>query len=309
MNICIKFRVANTDFTLHKDVENVQRTIGHGAVLGVSKPMFRLADVELDLKPLLFAISLTVGFCAANVGGASEQWKAYVWQATTEAVSISRSSHQLPNASAQNPDMRQGHVLAEILRDRDISSVAVTYSNSLYGKQLETAFSNAFRARGGTVAISISHQDGKPDYFAEMGALAAAGVEHLVVFGHLDRGGDGIIRTALDTGSFEKFVLGDEMVGDALINSIGEELNGSIATVPGLTSQEVGGLEVTEPGVKLVQPASPGDLASALEIESADNGLTFDDTDDAELTSIGDTTGLYRELEFIDGRFETVKIR
>ena len=259
------------------------------------------------MKPLLFAISLAVGICAANAGGASEQWKAYVWHATTEAVLISRSSHP-------HPDMRQGHVLAEILRERDISSVAVTYSNSNYGKQLETAFSNAFRAQGGTVAISISHQDGKPDYFAEMGALAAAGVEHLVVFGHLSRGGEDIIRTALDTGSFEKFVLGDEMVGDALVDAIGDELNGSIATVPGLSTPEVSILAPVETNrddssPDLIQQTSRGDLASVLDLKSSESGLTFDDTRDAEFSGVSDTTGLYRELEFIDGKFETIKIR
>ena len=255
------------------------------------------------MKTTLIALTLIVGVCTSVA--AQERSKALVWRAATDFVVV----HQI----ADRLDLRQGDVLADILHDRDIKSVAVTYANSAYGKGLEGAFSTAFKARGGTVAISVSHQNGKTDYFAEMGALAAAGVEHLVVFGHLDRGGEGIIRTALDTGAFEKFVLGDAMVGEALVQAIGDELNGSIATVPGdakvrpaesmqgdLTSDFTG----SDPGA-----VSPGDLAGAIDGVKSGAAIVLDNGEDVQLTGIGDPTGTYRELEFIDGRFETVKIR
>ena len=123
-------------------------------------------------------------------------------------------------------------MLVDILIDREITGVTVTYISDAYGKALETAFADAFKAHGGRVAISISHGDGNDDYFDEVGALATAGVEHLVVLGVLDQGGLGIVRTASDTGAFEKFVLGDGMIGDQLIATIDEELDGILATVP-----------------------------------------------------------------------------
>ena len=133
-------------------------------------------------------------------------------------------------------DARQGQVLADVLKDKGITKVAVTFTNNDYGKGLEAAFKAAFEANGGTVAISAAHEDGKADYSAEVGALAAAGAEHLAVFGYVDQGGKGIIQTSLDTGAFDKFILADGMIGESLIKAIGDDLNGTIGTLPGSES-------------------------------------------------------------------------
>ncbi len=130
-------------------------------------------------------------------------------------------------------DARQGQVLANVLTDRGIANVAVTYTNNDYGKGLAESFASAFKAVGGTVAISAAHEDGKADYAAEVGALAASGAEHLAVFGYVDQGGKGIIQGAVDTDAFSSFILADGMIGDSLINAIGDDLNGTIGTVPG----------------------------------------------------------------------------
>ena len=134
-------------------------------------------------------------------------------------------------------DARQGQVLADILKERGITKVAVTYTNNDYGKGLADSFANAFKEGGGEVAISAAHEDGKADYSAEVGALAAAGAEHLAVFGYVDQGGKGIIQTSLDTGAFDKFILADGMIGDSLIEAIGADLNGTIGTLPGSESE------------------------------------------------------------------------
>ncbi len=130
-------------------------------------------------------------------------------------------------------DARQGQVMADVLMDKGIKEVAVTYTNNDYGKGLADAFENAFKAAGGTITISAAHEDGKADYSAEVGALASAGGDILAVLGYADQGGKGIIQTALDTGAFDTFVLGDGMKSDALIEAIGPDLNGSIGTQPG----------------------------------------------------------------------------
>ena len=134
-------------------------------------------------------------------------------------------------------DARQGQVLADVLMDKGIKNVAVTYTNNDYGKGLAESFQNAFEAAGGKVAISAAHEDGKADYSAEVGALSAAGAEHLAVFGYVDQGGKGIIQTALDTGAFDKFILADGMIGESLISAIGDDLNGTIGTLPGSESE------------------------------------------------------------------------
>ncbi len=129
-------------------------------------------------------------------------------------------------------DARQGDVLANIINDKGISSVAVTYTNNDYGKGLSDAFIAAYEGLGGSVSVNAPHEDGKGDYSAEVGALAAAGGEILVVLGYADQGGVGIIRTAVDTGAFETFALGDGMFADSLIEAIGDDLNGTIGSVP-----------------------------------------------------------------------------
>ena len=123
--------------------------------------------------------------------------------------------------------------MAEILIERGIDSVAVTYTNNDYGKGLDGSFGAAFAALGGTVEISAAHEDGKGDYSAEVGALAASGAEHLVVFDFVDQGGKGIIQTAVETGAFENFIVADGMIGESLIEAIRDALNGTIGTLPG----------------------------------------------------------------------------
>ncbi len=129
-------------------------------------------------------------------------------------------------------DARQGEVLANIIKDKGVNSVAVTYTNNDYGKGFADAFVGSYEALGGEITTTAAHEDGKGDYSAEVGALAAAGGDILVVLGYADQGGVGIIRTAVDTGAFETFALGDGMYSDSLIEAIGADLEGSIGSVP-----------------------------------------------------------------------------
>ncbi|WP_297768582.1 ABC transporter substrate-binding protein [uncultured Roseovarius sp.] len=133
-------------------------------------------------------------------------------------------------------DARQGQIIADILERRGISSAALTYTNNDYGKGLSDAIQAAFEDAGGEITAVAAHEDGKADYSAEVGTLASAGGEVLIVAGYLDQGGKGMIQASLDTGAFGKFVLPDGMVGEALTNHFGEALDGSIGTNPGTDS-------------------------------------------------------------------------
>ncbi|TKW68718.1 MAG: branched-chain amino acid ABC transporter substrate-binding protein [Paracoccus denitrificans] len=129
-------------------------------------------------------------------------------------------------------DARQGEVMAELAKAQGIESVAITYTNNDYGKGLADSFQAAFEAGGGTVTTSAAHDDGKADYSAEVAALAAAGGDALAVVGYVDQGGSGVTRGALDTGAFEKFIFPDGMIGDALVERFGTEIDGSIGINP-----------------------------------------------------------------------------
>ncbi|MCK4713670.1 MAG: ABC transporter substrate-binding protein, partial [Marinosulfonomonas sp.] len=152
-------------------------------------------------------------------------------------------------------DARQGVVMTEVLLEEGIKSVALTYTNNDYGKGLADAFQSAYEAAGGTVTISAAHEDGKADYSAEVGALAAAGGDRLVVAGYIDQGGAGIVRASLDSGAFDTFHFPDGMIGSALEKTFGSEIDGSTGQHPGTDS--AGAAKYTEMVGSAFEATSP----------------------------------------------------
>tara|TARA_R110002049_G_scaffold23545_7_gene83541 strand:- start:29234 stop:30424 length:1191 start_codon:yes stop_codon:yes gene_type:complete len=136
-------------------------------------------------------------------------------------------------------DAREGEVMAEILTERGVKSIALTYTNNDYGKGLADAIESSFKAAGGEVTIVAAHEDGKADYSAEMGALASAGGDLLVVAGYLDQGGAGVIKAALDSGAWDTFGLPGGMIGENLPKTIGPDLNGSYGQIAGSEGQGI----------------------------------------------------------------------
>lgn len=129
-------------------------------------------------------------------------------------------------------DARQGVVMTEALMEAGIMEVAVTYTNNDYGKGLADSFEAAFTSAGGSVTLNAAHEDGKADYSAEVGALAAAGGDRLVVAGYVDQGGSGIVRAALDSGAFDTFHFPDGMISAKLVENFGSEIDGSTGQFP-----------------------------------------------------------------------------
>ena len=117
-------------------------------------------------------------------------------------------------------DARQGPVLASIAMARGQTDMAVTHSNSDYGKGLADAFVTAYEAMGGTVTVMAGHDDDKADYSADVAALSAGGSATLAILGYADTGGRGIIAASEDTGAFSDYVFGDGMI-ISFIHSLG----------------------------------------------------------------------------------------
>lgn len=129
------------------------------------------------------------------------------------------------------PDTIQGVKAAELLIAQGVTELAVTYVNNDYGSGLAGAFEEAFTANGGTVLASIAHEDGKADYRPEIGQAEAAGATTLVIYGYENAGGGAILNQAVEAGSFDLFVGGDGMAGDALVASRNAaDLEGMILT-------------------------------------------------------------------------------
>jgi branched-chain amino acid transport system substrate-binding protein len=138
-------------------------------------------------------------------------------------------------------DARGGQVLADITKDRKIKNVAITYTNNDYGKGLADVYAAAVKAHGIKVTIVSAHEDGKADYSSEVATLASAGGDAVAVIGYLDQGGKGIIQGSLDSGAFDKFILSDGMIGDALTDAFGKDLNKSFGSLPGSMNEKTAG--------------------------------------------------------------------
>ena len=137
-------------------------------------------------------------------------------------------------------DARGGQILADITKDRKVKSVAVTHTNNDYGKGLADVYVAAVKAHGIKVTVVTAHEEGKGDYGAEVATLAAAGGDALAVLGYLDQAGGSIIAGSLDSGSFDRFVLSDGMIGDSLTDRFGKDLNKSFGSLPGSTGKGAG---------------------------------------------------------------------
>ena len=238
--------------------------------------------------------------------------------------------------------------IADILQEMDIQEAALTYTNNDYGKGLADSIAANVEERGGTITISLPHEDGKGDYSAEVGALAAVGGDILIVAGYLDQGGKGIIQAALDTGAFDQFFLPDGMIGVSLVEAIGPDLDGSIGTVPGTDSAGAARLEemlgmaagpfvsesydATALILLAMQAANsadrgafrdyvmavanapgeeifPGELAKALGILAEGGDIDYVGASAVELVGAGESAGNYREIAVEDGKLVTVRFR
>ena len=137
-------------------------------------------------------------------------------------------------------DARGGQILAQITKDRGINSVAITYTNNDYGKGLADVYEASVKALGITVTSVSAHEDGKADYSSEAATLASGGGDALAVIGYLDQGGKGVIEASLDAGSFDTFIMSDGMIGQSIVDAIGDDLNKSFGSLPGSTGKGAG---------------------------------------------------------------------
>ena len=245
-------------------------------------------------------------------------------------------------------DARQGPVLADIAISRGQTDMAVTYSNSDYGKGLADSFVTAYEAAGGTVTVMAGHEDDKADYSADVAALSAGGSATLAVLGYADTGGRGIIAASEDTGAFTDYVFGDGMISEVTSGAVAD---GSWGTLPSpdadlganwkavaeaggvdgsgvfsaesydamaliiLASQAAGSTDRAAIQAQVMNVANaPGRLCSAGGLGDClkwiSGGLVVDyvGATGVELDAGGTANGSYAEREVIGGLFTDVKI-
>ena len=245
-------------------------------------------------------------------------------------------------------DAREGQVVAEMLKEKGYNTVALTYTNNDYGKGLADAIQSNFESMGGSITIVTAHEEGKGDYSAEVGALAQAGGDLLVVAGYLDQGGKMIIQGSLDAGSFDTFFLPGGMIGDSLPTAIGSDLNGSFGVVAGtdspgaammskivgselgpfvgesydaaalimLAMQAAGSTDSSDFAAKVLDVANapgekiyPGELAKGLKILAGGGDIDYVGASAVELIGGGESAGNYREIVVEGAKNKTVGYR
>lgn len=136
-------------------------------------------------------------------------------------------------------DAYQGQVLAKLVLDQGIKTVAVTYANNDYAAPLAKGFSEAFKAGGGTVTAEVKHEEKQPSYTTELATLAKDKPEALVLIAYAGDSGLTIVKEALENGLFTRFVGTDGLRDNLLIEKIGEEnLKDSFFTSPSSPKSE-----------------------------------------------------------------------
>jgi branched-chain amino acid transport system substrate-binding protein len=120
-------------------------------------------------------------------------------------------------------DSYQGQALARRMLADGNKKVAVAYLNNDYGKGFAEAFKSEFEAKGGEIAGYAAHEGDKASYRSELAELAGKGADTLVLIDYGDGAGMTILRQALENGFFQKFVGGDGMKTDALVNALGAD--------------------------------------------------------------------------------------
>ena len=126
-------------------------------------------------------------------------------------------------------DAYQGAALAKLAWDEGYRKLAVTYANDDYNAGIAEVFVKTFTEFGGTVSANQVHEPNKASYRAEVATLGSGGPDGLALFAYYGGSGITIIRNALETGVFGKFMGADGMYDVSVIDQIGaDNLSGNI---------------------------------------------------------------------------------
>jgi len=135
------------------------------------------------------------------------------------------------------PRLRGSQILADITNDRGIRSVAISYSADKNYKKFAKVYSEKLSKNDISTSIIISHNKNINDYSKHISALKAAGGDALAIISNVNLGGDQIIKSILDAGMFDIFILSENMIDEEIIKNFKKEnLKKSFGYLPGLSN-------------------------------------------------------------------------
>ena len=137
------------------------------------------------------------------------------------------------------PSNRDGEVLAKITRDRGIKRIAVSFQDTNYGKELERNFKKTLNDSNVEITVSVPIKINKTDLSNEVSVLAAAGGDAVAIFTEIEQDGERLIKSILDSGAFEKFILSDRMINETTERKFGKLINNSFGIISGSNSKNI----------------------------------------------------------------------
>ena len=133
--------------------------------------------------------------------------------------------------------IRGSQILADITNDRGIKKLAISYSNDEDYKRFAMAYKDALDENNIKTSTMLSHNKNTNDYSKHISTLGAAGGDALAIISDTDLGGDQVIKSMLDTGMFNVFILSENMINEKIINNFKEKnLKKSFGYVLGLSN-------------------------------------------------------------------------
>lgn len=214
-----------------------------GGLLDGRDMVLILADSQCDPKAAVDAgqkvvnVEQVVAVVGASCSGATNGMvQAVTIPAGVVSISDSATAPSITNLDDNDlvfrtaaSDAFQGAALAKVAWDNGFRKLAVTYSNDDYNAGIAEVFVREFKAMGGEVSANQVHEPNKASYRSEVQTLSGGGAEGMALFAYYGGSGITIIRNALETGAFGKFLGADGMYDISVINQIGaENLEGNL---------------------------------------------------------------------------------
>ena len=215
----------------------------NGGLLDGDTLVLVLADSQCDPKAGVDAgnkvvnVEQVVAIVGASCSGATNGMvQSVTIPAGIPSVSDSATAPSITDLDDNNlvfrtapSDAYQGAALAKLAWEAGYRKLAVTYANDDYNAGIAEVFVANFEGLGGKVTANQVHEPNKASYRAEIKTLSGGGAEALALFAYYGGSGITIIRNALETGAFGKFMAADGMFDVSVIEQIGaENLRGNL---------------------------------------------------------------------------------